>query len=91
MRSVSPLAKFIAGRFVTMLALLFLLGLAMFGLMELAPGDIVDQMMTQQIMAGAAGEGGGKGGEQNERPAETDAGAWHRKRGRGKGGKDPPP
>ena len=65
MRSVSPLAKFIAGRFVTMLALLFLLGLAMFGLMELAPGDIVDQMMTQQIMAGAAGEGGGKAGAKN--------------------------
>ena len=65
MRSVSPLAKFIAGRFVTMLALLFLLGLAMFGLMELAPGDIVDQMMTQQIMAGAQGEGGGKTGAKN--------------------------
>ena len=57
---MSSLVKFIAGRFVTMLALLFLLGLAMFGLMELAPGDIVDQMMTQQIMAGAQGEGGAK-------------------------------
>ncbi len=62
---MSPLVSFIARRFVTMLALLFLLGLAMFGLMELAPGDIVDQMMTQQIMAGAAGEGGGKGGAKN--------------------------
>ncbi|MDO5772834.1 MAG: ABC transporter permease [Spirochaetales bacterium] len=45
----SPLASFIAGRIATMAALLFLLGLAMFALMELAPGDIVDQMMTQQI------------------------------------------
>lgn len=60
---MSPLVSFIARRFVTMLALLFLLGLAMFGLMELAPGDIVDQMMTQQIMAGAQGEG--KGGGKN--------------------------
>lgn len=32
-----------------MVALLFLLGLALFGLMALAPGDIVDQMMTQQL------------------------------------------
>jgi peptide/nickel transport system permease protein len=62
---MSPLVSFIVRRFVTMLALLFLLGLAMFGLMELAPGDIVDQMMTQQIMAGAAGEGGGKAGAKN--------------------------
>lgn len=62
---MNPLVSFIARRFVTMLALLFLLGLAMFGLMELAPGDIVDQMMTQQIMAGAAGEGGGKAGAKN--------------------------
>ncbi len=62
---MSPLVSFIPRRFVTMLALLFLLGLAMFGLMELAPGDIVDQMMTQQIMAGAAGEGGGKAGAKN--------------------------
>ena len=45
----SPLASFITGRIATMVALLFLLGLAMFALMELAPGDIVDQMMTQQI------------------------------------------
>lgn len=40
-----------------MVVLLFLLGFALFGLMELAPGDIVDQMMTQQIMAGAQGDG----------------------------------
>ena len=50
-----PLAYFIVSRVVTMLLLLFLLGFALFGLMALAPGDIVDQMMTQQIMAGAQG------------------------------------
>lgn len=53
----APLASFITGRLVTMVVLLFLLGLALFGLMELAPGDIVDQMMTQQIMAGAGEKG----------------------------------
>ena len=64
-QKASPLASFIAGRFFTMLALLFLLGLAMFALMELAPGDIVDQMMTQQIMAGAQGNGASNGGAKN--------------------------
>lgn len=49
LKKKNPLAAFIAGRIVTMTVLLFLLGLALFALMELAPGDIVDQMMTQQI------------------------------------------
>ena len=49
-RKKSPLISFISGRIVTMAVLLFLLGFALFGLMALAPGDIVDQMMTQQIM-----------------------------------------
>lgn len=56
----SPLIYFICSRIVTMVFLLFFLGFALFGLMELAPGDIVDQMMTQQIMASA--EGGPKAG-----------------------------
>ncbi|MDR2094373.1 MAG: ABC transporter permease [Treponema sp.] len=47
----APLAAYIANRFLTMLVMLFLLGLAVFGLMELAPGDIVTQLMTQQLMA----------------------------------------
>ena len=51
-RKKAPLISFIAGRTVTMVLLLFLLGFALFGLMELAPGDIVDQMMTQQILSG---------------------------------------
>lgn len=54
-----PLAMYIAGRVVTMMVMLFLLGLAMFGLMAMAPGDAVDQMVTQQIMAQAGGSGGG--------------------------------
>lgn len=49
----APLLYFILSRIVTMIFLLFFLGLALFGLMELAPGDIVDQMMTQQLMASA--------------------------------------
>jgi peptide/nickel transport system permease protein len=36
-----------------MAVMLFLLGLAVFGLMELAPGDIVNQLMTQQLMGSA--------------------------------------
>lgn len=54
-RTKAPLASFITGRIITMIVLLFLLGLALFGLMELAPGDVVDQMMTQQLMLGADG------------------------------------
>ena len=49
-----PLASFITGRILTMIVLLFLLGFALFALMALAPGDIVDQMMSQQIMAGVS-------------------------------------
>lgn len=49
-RKKVPLGSFILSRFVTMIVLLYLLGFSLFGLMELAPGDIVDQMMSQQIM-----------------------------------------
>ena len=49
-RKKVPLGSFIVSRIVTMIVLLYLLGFALFGLMELAPGDIVDQMMSQQIM-----------------------------------------
>ena len=49
----APLLYFILSRIVTMIFLLFFLWFALFGLMELAPGDIVDQMMTQQLMASA--------------------------------------
>jgi len=46
-----PLLTYILTRFVTMAVLLFLLGFAIFGLMELAPGDIVDQIMIQQLFS----------------------------------------
>lgn len=50
-----PLLEFIASRVATMIAVLFLLGLCLFGLMALAPGDIVQQVMTQQLLSGAEG------------------------------------
>jgi len=46
-----PLLSYIVNRLVTMTVMLFLLGLAVFGLMALAPGDIVDQIMMQQIFS----------------------------------------
>lgn len=46
-----PLISFVFARIVTMIVILFLLGWALFALMELAPGDIVDQMMTQQLLS----------------------------------------
>jgi len=46
-----PLLSYIVNRLVTMAVMLFLLGLAVFGLMDLAPGDIVDQIMMQQLLS----------------------------------------
>ncbi|MBR5867410.1 MAG: ABC transporter permease, partial [Spirochaetaceae bacterium] len=46
-----PLLSFILSRIITMLVILFVLGFVVFGLMELAPGDIVDQLMTQQLFS----------------------------------------
>lgn len=57
-RKRMPLCSFVVSRITTMLFLLFFLGLALFALMALAPGDIVDNMMSQQIMQAADG---GKG------------------------------
>jgi peptide/nickel transport system permease protein len=54
-RKKAPLLSYILGRFVTMALMLFLLGLVIFGLMELAPGDIVSQVMMQQLMSSAEG------------------------------------
>ena len=57
-RAKAPLASFITGRLLTMVVILFVLGWALFGLMELAPGDIVDQMVQQQLMSQTEGPGG---------------------------------
>jgi len=46
-----PLLSYIVNRLLTMTIMLFLLGLAVFGLMALAPGDIVDQIMMQQLFS----------------------------------------
>ncbi|GHU69354.1 ABC transporter permease [Spirochaetia bacterium] len=48
----APLLSYIVNRLLTMAVMLFLLGFAVFGLMELAPGDIVSQMMMQQFLGG---------------------------------------
>lgn len=56
-RAKFPLAGFITGRLITMVFILFLLGWALFALMALAPGDIVDQMIQQQMMSQASSSG----------------------------------
>ncbi len=45
-----PLAAFIAGRVASMALMLFFLGLAVFGLMKLAPGDVVESYVRSQMM-----------------------------------------
>jgi peptide/nickel transport system permease protein len=44
-----------------MAAMLFILGFAVFGLMELAPGDIVDQIMMQQLFSETQSRGSSAG------------------------------
>ena len=62
-RAKAPLTSFITGRIITMIIILFFLGWALFALMELAPGDIVDQMVQQQLMSQTdAGPGSGENG-----------------------------
>lgn len=60
----NKLFLFVMSRIVTMVAVLLVLGLALFALMELAPGDIVDRLMEQQLLSGEASVGRGSG-EQN--------------------------
>lgn len=48
-----PLTAFIAGRVISMFTILFILGFAVFGLMALTPGDIVDTYVRSQMMAQA--------------------------------------
>lgn len=49
-RSRHPLTVFITGRVLTMLIMLFFLGLGVFGLMSLAPGDVVDNFARQKML-----------------------------------------
>jgi peptide/nickel transport system permease protein len=46
-----PLLSFIMLRFFSMMIILFILGFAVFGLMSLAPGDIVDKYAQRQLLA----------------------------------------
>ena len=49
-RQRHPLATFLAGRILTMVVMLFLLGLGVFGLMSLSPGDIVDNYARARVL-----------------------------------------
>ncbi|MBQ0051863.1 MAG: ABC transporter permease [Treponema sp.] len=60
-----PLLSFITSRLITMVVILLLLGWALFGLMELAPGDIVDQMVQQQLLS-QTGDDGKAGSSAND-------------------------
>lgn len=51
-RKKMPLVSFIVFRALTMCFILFVLGFAIFALMELAPGDIIDRLVMQQMFAG---------------------------------------
>lgn len=71
-RKKSPLLSFITGRIITMIFLLFFLGFALFGLMELAPGDIVDQMFSQQLLSSVeGGKSASKAGASGSATAEN--------------------
>ena len=54
----APLCSFIVSRLITMALILFFLGFAVFGLMELAPGDIVTRLMMQQIFSSSENPAG---------------------------------
>ncbi|MDA3957419.1 ABC transporter permease [Oceanispirochaeta sp.] len=60
-RGAHPLLSFVLNRLVSMIVILFILGFAVFALMELAPGDIVDRYVQNQMLAMAEGGGDGKG------------------------------
>ena len=53
-----PLFSYIINRLVTMAVMLFILGFAVFGLMELAPGDIVDKILQDQLLRESQGMSG---------------------------------
>jgi len=50
-----PLVSFALRRLGVTVAMLFFLGLAVFGLMAIVPGDIVNEVINQQILAGGEG------------------------------------
>jgi peptide/nickel transport system permease protein len=50
LRQRHPLVTFLAGRVLTMVIMLFLLGLGVFGLMSLSPGDIIDNYARSRLL-----------------------------------------
>ncbi|OHD05632.1 MAG: ABC transporter permease [Spirochaetes bacterium GWD1_27_9] len=50
LRTKFPMFSFISFRIFSMIVILFFLGLAVFGLMKLAPGDVVENYAKNQIM-----------------------------------------
>ncbi len=50
-RSRRPLAAFITSRVASMVTMLFILGFAVFGLMALSPGDIVENYVRSQMLS----------------------------------------
>ena len=49
-RQAHPLAAFIVGRVISMVTILFILGFAVFGLMALSPGDVVENYVRSQML-----------------------------------------
>jgi len=61
-----PLLAYITSRAATMIVILFFLGWALFGLMALAPGDVVTQLMQQQMLEqGPVNRGGPQSNDNN--------------------------
>ena len=54
LRKRFPLLFFVSGRVVSMIFILFLLGLAVFALMELTPGDVVENYVKAQMLHSGA-------------------------------------
>ncbi len=73
LRARFPLSTFLAGRAATMFFMLFALGLGVFGLMSLAPGNIIDNYVRSQMLAS-----GGFQSPDNQLTLEQIAAAKHR-------------
>lgn len=58
LRNRHPLVVFILNRLASMIVILFILGFAVFALMELAPGDIVDRYVQGQLLSMSENDGG---------------------------------
>ncbi|GHT72985.1 ABC transporter permease [Spirochaetia bacterium] len=69
----APLCSYILSRLITMAVMLFILGFAVFGLMELAPGDIVDQIMMQQLFSEGENARGSRNQQQTVNNEQLDA------------------